>query len=316
MSDTKGWIKLHRGICDNPIWQSEPFSRGQAWVDLLLLANHKDSYFYKRGNKVNVLRGQVGRSEVELSDRWRWSRSKVRKFLNDLKKEQQIEQQKTSVTQILTIINYDKYQEKEQQKDSRKTAEEQQKDTYKNVKNIKNDNNRATDELNLQNVLAYFDERGMKSEGYKCWNWYDADSNIVNGKYVWVTNKGNLIKNWKRACGQWIGRMSEKQKAIAKKESEGYDVKDRPTEKIKEYSKYCEDWGITKEAECYVNKETGKVQWAVGGITFYWLEQLVKEWPEYVATYEEKYLWVNWKDHWWDAAVRGSKYFINQSEKL
>lgn len=141
----EGWIKLHRGLLESNVWTCEPFSRGQAWVDLLLLANHKDTFFYKRGHKIDVKRGQLGRSTVELSDRWKWSRSKVNKFLKDLEKEQQIEQQKTNVTQIITIINYDEYQQKEQQteqqKSSRSAAEEQQKDTYKNVNNDNNDKN-------------------------------------------------------------------------------------------------------------------------------------------------------------------------------
>lgn len=141
----KGWVKLHRKLSDSPIWFCEKFTRGQAWVDLILLANHQDSYFYKRGVKIDVKRGQVGRSEVELSDRWKWSRSKVRKFLNDLEKEQQIKQHKTNVTQLISILNYDNYQQKEQQteqqKDSKRTAKEQQKDTYKNVNKENNENN-------------------------------------------------------------------------------------------------------------------------------------------------------------------------------
>lgn len=141
MSD--GWIKLHRKLSDNYIWLCEPFTRGQAWVDMLLLANHDKSIFYKRGNKVEIERGQLGRSEVELSDRWKWSRTKVRKFLNDLEKEQQIIQHKSTITLVVTILNYDIYQEKEQQiiqqKNSRKTAEEQQKNTYKNEKNDNNE---------------------------------------------------------------------------------------------------------------------------------------------------------------------------------
>lgn len=123
----EGWLKIHRKIADSDLWLSEPFTRGQAWIDLLMLANHDYSFFYKRGNKVEINRGQIGRSEVELSDRWCWSRTKLRKFLNDLEKEQQIIQQKSPVTLIITLINYEKYQEKEQQtgqqKDSRKTAE-------------------------------------------------------------------------------------------------------------------------------------------------------------------------------------------------
>jgi len=109
------------------MWTSEPFSRGQAWIDLLLLAAHNKSFFYIRGNKVDVKRGQLAWSESKLSERWRWSRSKLRKFLIDLEKERQIEQYKGGVIQVITIVNYNKYQEKEpqtvQQKDDRKTTE-------------------------------------------------------------------------------------------------------------------------------------------------------------------------------------------------
>ena len=38
MDDRSGWIKLWRKFVDDPLWTSEPFTKGQAWVDLLLLA--------------------------------------------------------------------------------------------------------------------------------------------------------------------------------------------------------------------------------------------------------------------------------------
>ena len=141
-----GWILLHRKLSDNKFWTCEPFTRGQAWVDLLLLANHSESFFYIRGNKVNVKRGQLAWGEVKLSERWKWSRTKLRKYLNDLEKEQQIIQQKGTIIQIITINNYEQYQKKEQQggqqKDNRKTAEEQQKNIYKECYiMLKNENN-------------------------------------------------------------------------------------------------------------------------------------------------------------------------------
>ena len=117
-----GWIKIHRRLSDNPIWTCEPFTRGQAWIDLLMLANYEDSFFYVRNIKVDVKRGQVAWSEPKLAERWGWSRTKLRKFLKDLEKEQQLIQQKNNVTQIITIIKYEEYQNKEQQQDSRKTA--------------------------------------------------------------------------------------------------------------------------------------------------------------------------------------------------
>ena len=165
---SNGWIKLHRSLQDNPLWTCEPFTRGQAWVDILMTANHQHSFFFKRGIKIDVERGQLARSEVELADKWKWSRTKVRKFLKDLEKEQQVIQQKTFVTQVLTIVNYEFYQEKEQQviqqKDSRKTAERQQKDTYKNVKKNKNVNNDNKQGFEFQD---FFDSSQLASTQFK-----------------------------------------------------------------------------------------------------------------------------------------------------
>lgn len=123
----EGWIKLHRKISENGLWQCEPFTRGQAWVDLLLLAAHQKSFFYVRGIKVNLERGQLAWGEIKLSERWQWSRTKLRKFLNDMEKEQQIIQQKGNVIQMITIVNYENYQQSVQQtgqqKDNRSTTE-------------------------------------------------------------------------------------------------------------------------------------------------------------------------------------------------
>jgi len=127
----QGWIKIHRQLQDNPLWTCESFTRGQAWIDLLLLASHKDTFFYKRGVKISLKRGQVGVSGKGLAERWGWSRTKVNKFLLELEKEHQIGQQKNNVTQIVTIVNYAKYQANSTPND---TPERHQKDTFKNVK--------------------------------------------------------------------------------------------------------------------------------------------------------------------------------------
>ena len=33
---SKGWIKLHRSMFDNDLWTAEPFTKGQAWIDLIV----------------------------------------------------------------------------------------------------------------------------------------------------------------------------------------------------------------------------------------------------------------------------------------
>ena len=108
----RGYIKLYRRLRDSDFWLSEKFTGPQAWVDLLMLANHKDTFFKARGQRIDVRRGQVAYSEVTLAERWKWSRGKVRRFLSELssKTVQQIVQQKNNVTTLITIINWEQYQ--------------------------------------------------------------------------------------------------------------------------------------------------------------------------------------------------------------
>lgn len=105
-----GWVRIHRQIEENPLWLSEPFTRAQAWIDLIVFANHKPGFFYVRGNKVSLDRGQIGWSQVSMASRWRWNRKKVVGFLKQLEMGQQITQQNNTVTSIITIKNYDRFQ--------------------------------------------------------------------------------------------------------------------------------------------------------------------------------------------------------------
>ena len=84
MPKNNGWVKLHRKLADHELWLAEPFTRGQAWIDLLLLANHKTGFIRRRGITVKVERGQVAWGEEALAHRWRWSRNKLRRFFSEL----------------------------------------------------------------------------------------------------------------------------------------------------------------------------------------------------------------------------------------
>ena len=145
----EGWIKLHRQIIEHPDYFSEPFTRVMAWIDLLVLANHKGMNMYVRGNKVEIKRGDTAIAQETLATRWKWSRTKVKRYLNELEKDRQIVQQKSNVINTISIVNYDAYQSddttesaaddttEDQQKADRKPAENPQKSTNKNVKNVK-----------------------------------------------------------------------------------------------------------------------------------------------------------------------------------
>ena len=81
-----------------------------AWTDLLLSANHEDRKFMIKGQLVECKRGQVAMSQVTLSKRWKWSRSKVQRFLELLKNDGMISVQGDHLTTVISVCNYSVYQ--------------------------------------------------------------------------------------------------------------------------------------------------------------------------------------------------------------
>ncbi|MGJ0848293.1 conserved phage C-terminal domain-containing protein [Tissierella praeacuta] len=143
-----GWISIHRKIKDNWIWEDKPFSKGQAWIDILLMVNHE----YKKiplGNElVEVKRGSRVTSIRQLCDRWGWSNTKVRGFLKLLEEEKMLIVKSDSKKTTLTVVNYNDYQvAKDSENDTETTekhhrniAEKSQKHTNNNDNNDNNDN--------------------------------------------------------------------------------------------------------------------------------------------------------------------------------
>ena len=139
-----GWIKLHRVIKEHAFFKEKrKFSRFEAWVDLLLSANHMDKQFLLGNEMVTCERACLITSEVKLMDRWGWSKSKVRAFLLLLDNEKMIVKKTDTKKTTITIVKYDFYQgsdtTEEPEKDRKRTAKELQKDTNKNVKNVENE---------------------------------------------------------------------------------------------------------------------------------------------------------------------------------
>lgn len=106
----EGWIKLHRQLQDCPIWFSERFSKGQAWVDLLMMANHSSKKILFNGQMITVQRGQMITSMVKLSEKWKWDRKTVLSFLKLLESEEMISRISDNSKTIITIENYDFFQ--------------------------------------------------------------------------------------------------------------------------------------------------------------------------------------------------------------
>lgn len=154
---SKGYISLYRQILDNPIWNIKPYSKGQAWVTILLLTNHKVGYMpIKNGQLLKVERGECGYSDTALADIFGWSRAKVKRFLTLLETQKMVQLKNRFNRNIISILNYDTYQNNTVNSTVNSTVNEhltlQQTNTNNNENNDNNENNiNTTTTYNVKN---------------------------------------------------------------------------------------------------------------------------------------------------------------------
>jgi len=147
----QGYIKLWRKVRDWAFFQ-KPLALA-LWVTLLCEANHRPTRKFFKGKIIVIEPGQLLTGRKYLAEMVGISESSVEKYLKQFEEEQQITQQTSSKSRLITIKNWPQYQEghtaeqttcyttKRQQKDNKKTTKRQQKDTPNNDKNDKNGKN-------------------------------------------------------------------------------------------------------------------------------------------------------------------------------
>jgi DNA-binding transcriptional regulator YhcF (GntR family) len=139
-----GWVKVYRKLEDNPIARKPCYCH--LWVTLLLKAAHQEREFIWNGQKRILKPGELLTGRDELSADSGIAPSTVERILNYLENEHQIEQHKTNRFRLITIKNWERYQNSEQQNeqpvDNQRTTEHQKADTYKNDNKKKDDNDK------------------------------------------------------------------------------------------------------------------------------------------------------------------------------
>lgn len=132
----EGYINLARQIIESEIWVNKPEKWLKIWLFLLLQANFKDNKQFKRGSfwtkyEIIQLNCNSTRAQVDMCIRW-------------LKSMKMLTTQKTTRGFIISIVNYDKFQDNKYYKNDteneiKTTQKRHRNDTIK--KNDKNDNN-------------------------------------------------------------------------------------------------------------------------------------------------------------------------------
>lgn len=204
-----GFFKIQREYIESSEWlNGDPFDTAKAWIDIVGRANYAEGEWFYRGKYQRVHRGQLATSEVELANRWNWSRGRVRRFLCNLIDASRITVSKTGVGTLITVVNYDIYQDRRTRK---KTTDDTQNehqtditryrdDTHnkKNKKNKEEQEERASDDAvvspSLEEVRLYQIETGIQVDPDAFFDYYEGQG--------W-TRGGQPIRNWKAVFRGW-----------------------------------------------------------------------------------------------------------------
>ena len=134
-----GWIKIYRELSDH--WLAQHPEKLGWWVLLLLKVAHEDKKVLVGNQFVELKRGQIIASLTFLAELWQTSKSSAERFIALLEKEEMLRRCAERKLTILTICNYDSYQEKKKVKrdDKRDDDETMVGRSWEEIKNIKED---------------------------------------------------------------------------------------------------------------------------------------------------------------------------------
>lgn len=169
----QGWVSVHRKIYDNWLWDDKPFSKGQAWIDMLLLANHKEAKTMIDGKVVIIPRGSFHTSILKLSDRFGWERKKTTRFLNLLEQQKMVITKRSTRGTTITIVNYGVYQDRGQLTEQ-PTSQQKVRPTGNAGDTNNNDNNANKDNKYNVNFDAFWKVYPRKKEKAKAYKAYCA----------------------------------------------------------------------------------------------------------------------------------------------
>jgi hypothetical protein len=115
MKNVSGYINVARSIFDHPMFDDQPMTRREAWLWMIASAAWQPMQVLVRNGRsselLNLDRGQLSFSRSFLKAKWRWTSEKtVRTFLHRLEREHMIDLQTGQLQNVITISNYDVFQ--------------------------------------------------------------------------------------------------------------------------------------------------------------------------------------------------------------
>lgn len=197
-----GWIKLYRKLL-NWEWSDDP-NTGWLFMICLMSANHIDNKWHG----LIIKKGSFLTSQPHLAKKTGLSVMQVRTSLNKLKLTGELTVKTTNKYTVISIQNWNKYQQDNRQPNSQITGKQQasnrQVTTNKNIKNDKNIKKRE------YSSLSDIQEKDFEEISLH----YKVPLAFVRSKYDDLVNycgsKGKHYKNYRLALMDWVKKDSIK----------------------------------------------------------------------------------------------------------
>lgn len=203
---SKGYVLINRKIEDHWLWTDKPFTKGQAWIDLIMMANYADSELLTKGRVVQIKRGQVFRTIGFLAERWGWSNKKVRAYLDLLKGQAMVTAEGTTEGTLITIENYETWQTLGQESGHSKGQAKGQARVHKRNKNNTNTKTESvTRTPTFEEIKDYVDQMNYEMDPEAFFDYYEETG--------WLKKNGQPIRDWKASVRTWARREREFKKS-------------------------------------------------------------------------------------------------------
>jgi hypothetical protein len=212
---SNGYVKIYRSLAEKGYYKDSNYVH--LWVHLIMKATYQDKEFLFN-NKIEYLTpGQFITGRNSLVKETGINRSKVERILKCFENEHQIEQQTNNKFRIITILNWNEYQQSEQQKEqpvsNQRAASEQPVST--NNKEKKDKKEYSVDFLSFWS--AYPKKTGSKKTAFENWKKLNGDKPeigiilaAIKSQTEWrEKSNGEFRPEWKDP-ERWIkGKMWE-----------------------------------------------------------------------------------------------------------
>lgn len=171
----QGWVCVHRQLLDNPIFKNDKMFR--VFMFCLLRAQHTAGDQLVGDSVVHLEAGQLATGRIAISDKTGLSQQNVRTAISKLEKLGILTIKPTTKYSVITMTNWDKYQQTNQQTTNKQPTSNQQVTTSNNDNNGNNEKNidqskiarEELEESSFDYWWSFYPKKVAKAASLKSW---------------------------------------------------------------------------------------------------------------------------------------------------